>query len=927
MARGGIGVRLPGLNAWGGDGRRSVPEFAVHRDIMPELMPLAPGSRLSHYEVIAPLGAGGMGEVYRARDTRLSREVAIKILAQHLSSNPDLKARFAREANAISALQHPNICVLHDIGSEDGLDFLVMELVDGETLADRIERKPLSRNEALKIAIEVADALDKAHRSGIIHRDLKPANVMLTKSGAKLMDFGLAKSTSFVNGSHPSAPAFSGVATATSPAYPLTAVGTVVGTVQYMSPEQIQGKEADGRSDVFAFGALLYEMLTGKRAFDGKSQLSVASAILEKEPEAISTIQPLTPASLEHIVMRALEKDPDSRWQSMSDVRAELEWVATSVKERSVPSSHPSRNWLYAAVALLALLSLLYVANRFQSTATAPLLKVSVLPPADGSFAFYGDNGSEPILSPDGKHIAFAAIVGGKQLLYVRALDEETPRPLASTEGGRFPFWSPDGKQLAYFAGTRLMKLDLSSGVSSEIAKVDNPRGGTWNSKGEILFTPNFRSPIFAVSANGGEPRPVTQIDFTQFTSHRWPFFLPDGEHFIYLAANHRLPSDSKNALYVTSLKGGTPKRVISSIANGVVAGSYLFFSRDNGLYAQEFDLKRLELKGEAKIIAPYVMRDMSTWRAMFSASDSGLVTFASGADVPISELAWYDRSGKRLGRVGEPSDYYVLSASHDGKKIAVEVMNNGVWIADARANTMSRLTFNGTSARQPVISPDGSQVAFQSDLSGRAAVLRRFSNGFGGQDTLIDGSEAAPNDWSSDGRYLLVQSGDNGTYSLQALEMFGAKRLIPLVRIPGQQAYDGAFSPDLKWFLYTSTDNGREEVFVSPLNLNTESKDATVAPAARWMISNGGGIGRWSHDGREIYYYSSDGKMMSVAVRASATSFEYGAPKELFPVRMKIITGMPYDVTPDGRFLVNTALQPPSSPVTLITDWRRLVK
>jgi serine/threonine protein kinase/Tol biopolymer transport system component len=890
-------------------------------------MPLAPGSKLSHYEVIAPLGAGGMGEVYRARDTRLSREVAIKILAQHLSSNPDLKARFAREANAISALQHPNICVLHDIGSEDGLDFLVMELVDGETLADRIERKPPSRNEALKIAIEIADALDKAHRSGIIHRDLKPANVMLTKSGAKLMDFGLAKSTSLVPGSHPSVPAFSGVATATSPAYPLTAVGTVVGTVQYMSPEQIQGKEADGRSDVFAFGALLYEMLTGKRAFDGKSQLSVASAILEKEPEAISTLQPLTPASLEHIVMRALEKDPDARWQSMSDVRAELEWVSKSVKERPVPTSNPMLKWIYGAVALIALLAVGYAATRFRPVGSSPLLKLSVLPPANGSFAFYGDYGSEPLLSPDGKQMAFAALVGGKQLLYVRALDEETPRPLPSTEGGRFPFWSPDSRQLAYFAGTQLMKVDLSSGISTQIAKVDNPRGGTWSSKGEILFSPNFRSPIFAVSANGGEPRPVTQIDFTQFTSHRWPFFLPDGEHFIYLAANHRLPSDSRNALYVTSVNGGTPKRIISSVANGIVAGSYLFFCRNNGLFAQEFDLKRLELKGDPKVIAPNVMRDMSTWRAMFSASEAGLVAFASGTEVPISELAWYDRGGKRLGRIGDPSDFFVVSASADGKKVAVEVMNNGVWMGDARTNKMSRLTFNGTSARQPVISPDGSQVVFQTDVSSKEAIVRRFSNGFGGQDTLTAGSEDAPNDWSSDGRYLLIQSANNGTYTLQALEMFGAKRLIPLVRIPGQQTYDGAFSPDLKWFLYTSTDNGREEVFVSPLNLNADSKDATVVPSARWMISNGGGLGQWSHDGREIYYYSNDGKMMVVPVRASSTSFEYGAPKELFPVRMKIITGMPYDVTSDGKFLVNAALEPPNSPVTLITDWRKLVK
>ena len=895
-------------------------------------LPLAPGTRLGPYEIVEAIGAGGMGEVFRARDTRLERDVAIKILPQHLSTDLDLKARFKREAKAVAALQHPHICVLHDVGSENGLDFIVMEFLEGETLATRLQRKMLSRRETLQIAIEMAEALNRAHRNGIAHRDLKPGNIMLTKSGAKLMDFGLAKCIALPAPAESAPPTFSAAATMLSRTSPLTVAGTLVGTVQYMSPEQIQGKQADERSDVFAFGALLYEMLTGKRAFEGKSQLSIASAILEKEPPPISASQPLMPASLEHLVRRALEKDPDARWQSMSDIRGELQWISQSEgREHQESAVSKNRSWgtlFYAAITVLVAMGLLYFAIQSRRRPELPLFKLSVLPPQDGGFAFYGDNGSEPLLSPDGKHLAFAAIVNGKQALYVRDLESEAPRLLTGTEGGRFPFWSPDSKQLGYFAGERMLKLDLENGISTELTKVSNPRGGSWGPKGFILFAPDFRSAIYAVPVNGGPARPVTRIDTANHTSHRWPMFLPDGEHFIFLAANHRLPTDVKNALYISSLSGENPKQLIDSGCNGAVEGSSLFFCRGNKLYAQAIG-RSFEMTGEPHVLAPSIMVDSSTWRAMFSVTAGGLLAYAPGSQIPGSELARFDRNGKRLGRVGEVRDYLVLSSSRDGKKVAAEVAEptSSIWIADTQANVFSRLTFAGISTRQPVISPDGTNVAFASDINGREAVLRKATNGLGGEETLVTENDATPNDWSSDGKYLMIQAADPGlAYGLFALELSGSRNLVPLFRVPGQQVYDGSFSPDMKWFLYTLPENGREEVFVSPLALAADPKATVVKPTASWQVSSAGGsLGQWSRDGREIYYIS-DGKMMSVAVR-STPSFQAGAPKQLFPVAIKNLVGMPYAVTSEGKFIVNTVLQPPSSPINLISDWHKLLK
>jgi serine/threonine protein kinase len=898
-------------------------------------MALQSGTKLGPYEIVAPLGAGGMGEVYRARDTRLHRDVAIKVLPGHLSTNTDLKQRFEREARAISAFNHPHICTLHDVGSQDGVEFLVMELVEGETLAKRLERGPLPLKEQLRYGAEIADALDRAHRQGIMHRDLKPGNVMLTKSGAKLLDFGLAKPQALTTATQTSAPAFSAAATLTSPVSPITQQGMVVGTMQYMSPEQIEGKEVDARSDIFALGCVLYEMATGKRAFEGKSNLSIASAILEKEPEPITSIQPITPLALEHVVQRALAKSPDDRWQSASDIRAELQWIAMSLGSGQAPTRQDSRvrwksaaPWAIAAIALIALAMGIW---RSGSTEQAPVLRASILPPPEGSFVFYGDYGSEPVLSPDGKRLAFVATVKGARGIYVRDVDSDSPRLLAGTQHGSFPFWSPDSKQLGYFADGKMLRLDVDGGASSVITDAPAGRGASWSTNGTIVFAPLFRSPLYSVPAQGGEPRQVTEIDPIKHTTHRWPVFLPDGEHFIYLAANHRGPTGSQNALYVASLKGSGSQLLTKSFCNAKVQDGRLFFCRDEKLYAQPINLKTLALQGEPQILIPSVMTDPSTWRAIFSASDSGLLLYAAGEQAHGGELVIFDRAGNRLSRLGEVRDYYVLSISRDGKKLGVEVADPGanIMVGDLTRNIFSRLTFSGSSTRQPVLSPDGREIVFTSDASGGVALIRKSTGGLGQEQVLLSGNiDRVPNDWSGDGKYILVQQGENGKeYGMFALELTGQRRLIPIIVTPGEQIYDGAFSPDTKWLLYTTPVNGREEVFVSPFQIGTDLNAKEVAPSGRWQISNGGGLGRWSHDGREIYYISSSGKMMSVSVHPSSEGFEADAPKELFPISIKNIVGMPYVVTPDGKFIANLSLQPLNSPVNLVSDWHKLLK
>jgi serine/threonine protein kinase len=529
-------------------------------------MPLAPGTQLGPYEIGAPLGAGGMGEVYRARDTRLDRAVAIKILPQQVSNDPIRKQRFQREAKTISSLNHPNICILHDVGSQDGVDYLVMECVEGETLAKRLEKGPLPLEQVVRYGAQVADGLDKAHRAGIVHRDLKPGNIMLTTTGAKLLDFGLAK---------PAEQLVSGTAltvdtlTMATPATPVTQEGTIVGTFQYMSPEQVEGKEIDGRSDIFSLGAVLYEMVTGKKAFEGKSQLSVASAILEKEPAPISAVKPMAPPALDHAIRKCLAKVPDNRWQSAADVKHEIDWISQASAEGSASFASGSKKTFRNGALALGLGAMVLVAVGTVATylgsrrgTSGPVVYATLTLPHDVTLLTIGDYAGAPAISPDGSNLVFVGMAEGKQMLFLHPLDSATARPLSGTDAGKFPFWSSDGKSVGFFADQQLKRLDLAGGPPMSLAPAIDARGGTWSGN-VILFAPYIYGAIYRVSASGGKPAPVTVMDTSQHSTHRWPHFLPDGKHFLYLAAHHMGGKEGNSGIYAGSIDGGNPKLIL----------------------------------------------------------------------------------------------------------------------------------------------------------------------------------------------------------------------------------------------------------------------------------------------------------------------------------------------------------------------------
>jgi hypothetical protein len=585
-----------------------------------------------------------MGEVYRARDTRLGRDVAIKVLSSHLSSDPDLKARFEREAKAISALSHPHICHLYDIGSQDGTDYLVMELLEGESLAERLQKGPLPLRQALQYGIEIAEALETAHKSGIVHRDLKPGNVMLTKSGAKLLDFGLARPARNV-----AAMASGSMATMSKP---LTVEGTILGTFQYMAPEQVQGHDADPRSDLFALGVVLYEMATGKRAFSGKSQISVMSAILEKEPEPVSAVQPLAPRALDHVIQRAMAKDPDLRWQTARDLMQELKWATESgeLTSGAVPTLSAGRNreafaWLISgALVVILIAGVIWWRNSKPSAETMYFPAPLPFPAKDIAVA------------PNGHTIALVGYQESarRDLLWIYELGSHGARSLPDTEGASYPFWSADGRSLAFFADARLKKLEIAGGPVQTICDAPSGRGGTWNKDGVIVFAPATNAGLYRTSASGGTPTRIAIWDESRGEdSLRWPVFLPDGKHYLYLAANFK-GQKHVNAIFVGSLDSNEKRFVVEATANAAYAApGYLLFYRDKTLLAQPFDLKHFTLTGEATTILPQIQYLPQVERAVFAISDHGLLVAQSSTEAVLSQLVWFDRKGNAVGSVG----------------------------------------------------------------------------------------------------------------------------------------------------------------------------------------------------------------------------------------------------------------------------------
>ena len=854
-------------------------------------MTIASGTLLGPYEIVAPIGAGGMGEVYRARDTRLDRQVALKILPAAFADNAQLRVRFAREARTISQLSHPNICALYDVGE----NYLVMELLDGESLADRLSRGSLPLPDVLKYGAQIAEALGKAHREGVVHRDLKPGNIMITKSGAKLLDFGLAKSVAFA-----AAPAEMTVQK------PLTQEGAVLGTFQYMAPEQLAGEEPDARTDIFALGAVLYEMATGKRAFEGKTKTSLVAAIVSGEPKPMADVQPLAPPALEHVIKKCLMKERDDRWQSAADIAEELRWIG-----EAQPSARLRRTTLWplvGATAALALITGVVLGAWSLSRRTSrPTPLYSHIEPPAGTLSVY--DASSAVISPNGSMIAMVARSGeGVAAIWLRPLNSPNWQMLRGTENPTFPFWSPDSKDLGFFADGKLKRIEISSGTAQTLADAPMARGGSWSPNGTILFAPTPASPIMAVPASGGVVGAVTALNA------RFPVVLPDGDHFLFFVqggsqANVLLGSfESKSTRPITTAQAGV----------AFAPPDFLLFVRDGVLRAQHLDLKAFKLVGEPVSVAEGVKASSSMNFANVSVSTNGLLTYVTAEPATGSTLEFFDRTGKDLGTVGPPSEQLDAAVAPDGHAVANSRYERGgtpdVWVYDFRRGIDTRETFGGAWA--PVWAPDSRTIVFGSFNKRPGGLFTKRVDASGpGELLFMDARSKIPTSWSPDGNYVIFNAMTPGSnWDIEAWSIRDHK-VIPLVKTTALQM-NGQLSPDGRWLAYSSTESGRLEIFVRPF-LGHES----------WQISGGGGRSpRWSRDGRELYFVGSDDKIMVAAVH-TAGRFSADAPQPMFLTRLGGYSGLTrsqFDVMPDGRFLLNAAMPgtEKQAPVTLVQNW-----
>jgi Tol biopolymer transport system component len=904
---------------------------------------LAAGTRLGPYEIKAPLGAGGMGEVYRARDTRLDRDVAIKVMRGGSAVSVEARARFEREARAVSALNHPNISALYDVGRQETpegpLDYLVMELIEGENLADRLARGPLPIEDLLRIAVPIADALDRAHRKGIVHRDLKPANIMLAKAGPKLLDFGLARPTGLASGG-------SDLSASPTVTRALTQEGAIVGTFQYMSPEQLEGKEADARSDLFAFGATLYEMATGRKAFEGTSQASLIAAIMNAKPQPMRSHQPLAPASLERVVTTCLARDPDDRWQSAGDLKRDLQWIAASAdaaEETAGAAGTAARGEIrrihlaWAGLVVLSILATAAVGVRLRSVpaneAGAPLLRAAIAPPAGARFNIVGDVAGPPVLSPDGRRVVFAAIDAQGNRLWVRSLDSLEARALPGTEGAMYPFWSPDGKSIGFFTVDKVKRIDVDGGAVYTICSAGSPRGGAWSPDGTIIYGPAFDTALVRVPAGGGTPEPLTALAAGRHTTHRWPQFLPDGRHFIFLAAHHEKPDSEDNAIYLGSLDGGEPQRLVSAKSSAAYADGQLFSVQGTTLVAQRFDPVAGRVVGPPVPTAERVQLDRTTWRGVFSvgASTHSLVYMPATAKIGTRILI-YDLASGTVETAADEVSQLNMDLSADGHRLAVETQEgprSDLWIYDLLDGSKNRLTFD------PMDESFGAWVGKQDRIvfganrpDGRYRIYEKSARG--GPETLLFewDSDVYPSDVTADGRFLLFNKGPFASRvgsDLYLLPLTGAKTPIPFAAGPGEET-DGQFSPDGRWIAYTSTQSGQEEIYVAP----RPGPGAGASSGGQWQVSQGGGsVPRWARDGRTVFYRRADNTTFAEAeVDGSGASFRVGKRRELPFHAYQNWGSLSYDVTPDGRKLVVASPGGDNaSTMALVSDWSAIVK
>jgi serine/threonine protein kinase len=888
-----------------------------------EEVSIAAGTKLGSYEVVAQIGAGGMGEVYRAHDTKLARDVAIKVLPANFVNDPERLSRFQREARMLAALNHPNIATIFGLEQFDGVTCLVMELVPGETLAERVKAAPLPIDEALKIAAQIAEALEAAHEKQIIHRDLKPANVKVTPEGkVKVLDFGLAKAFEgdAANEDISNSPTLSRAA---------TMQGVILGTAAYMSPEQARGRSVDKRTDIWAFGCVLYEMLSGKQAFHGEDVTDILAAVVRAEPDW-QALPPATPLKVRDLLRRCLKKDKTLRLRDAGDARIEIHEILTAPPVTDSPSPQPRSAfpWIAATAALLIALAALSFVHFREVPAPQPSTRFQVPPPEQSVISMF-------TISPNGRYIAITALAEGRNRLWIRPLDSLQWQVLPNTEDANYPFWSPDSAYLGFFAQGKLKKIAVMGGPPQTLCDAAGGRGGTWGATGIILFAPNLTGGLFKVSAAGGVPEPATKLTTAgPSDSHRYPVFLPDGRHFLYL-----LQTDQKEpgGIYVGSLDGAQPTRLLADQSNAIYAPSapprtsgYLLFRREGTLMAQPFDPDRLRLDGEMFPVAEQVGTSGNVGMSAFAASENGVLAYRTGGSAGNREYVWADRAGKRLGTVTSPALARSGTLSQDEKRLAFGISNesgdlSNLWLQDLDRGVISRFTFEPGVSSSPVWSPDGTRIAFSTrDAGAQYAIYQKAITGSGKPELLSGaGLNKFTWDWSPDGKFILYSEYQEQTkYDLWMLPLEGDHKPIPYLQTPFSEIH-GQYSPDGRWMAYASDESGRFEVYVQTI--------PTSGP--KWQISNAGGdFPRWRRDGKELYYIGGDQKLMGMPVKTGSGSpgaFEPGVPQPLFriePVNTSVSSTIPYQPSANGeRFLVNVqaggeGTQAP--PITVVLNW-----